>query len=66
MARGKAKEVPVEETVEIPEYAEVELSDIYGNLSSILMKHQTIDFTNGKAKVSQETAQKLKEQGFVK
>ena len=66
MARGKAKEVPVEEPVETPKYIEVELTDNYSNSSAIMMKHQMVDFTNGKAKVSQETAQKLKEQGFIK
>lgn len=66
MARGKAKEVPVEKPIDTPKYIEVELSDNYSNSSAIMMKHQIIDFTDGKAKVSQETAQKLKEQGFVK
>ena len=66
MARGKTKEVPAEEPVETPKYIEVELTDNYSNSSAIMMKHQMVDFTNGKAKVSQETAQKLKEQGFVK
>ncbi len=66
MARGKAKEVTEEKPIEVPTHTEVELADAYSNSSSIIMKHQIIDFTDGKAKVSHETAQKLKEQGFVK
>ena len=69
MARGKTKETKTE-TIEIPKkvptHIEVELSDNFSNLSSVIMKHQSIDFINGKAKVSQETAKNLKEQGFVK
>lgn len=65
MARGKTKE-PITETIEQPAYIEVELSDSFKNISSVIMKHQSIDFTDGKANVSQETAKSLKEQGFVK
>ena len=47
MARGKAKEVIEEKPIEVPTHTEVELADAYSNSSSIIMKHQIIDFTDG-------------------
>lgn len=55
-----------EEPVETPEFLEVELADNYSNISSVIMKHKIIDFTDGKACVSNETAEELRKQGFCK
>lgn len=67
MARGKVKEIPEEsKEPEVSQEVEVELGKPYACITSIMMRHGAINFTNGKAIVSNETAEELKKQGFVK
>jgi len=60
MPKAKAKKEP-----EVTE-REVELSKAYTGVTTIIMKHHPVEFTNDKAVVSPETERKLKEQGFIK
>lgn len=56
----------IKESAVTPEFIEVELNDIYKNYSGIHLRYTLVSFKNNKAKVSQETADKLREQGFIK
>jgi hypothetical protein len=51
-----------DETIEL---AEVELSDAYKGITSIISK-TIIEFSDNKAQVSTETAVSLREQGIIK